>query len=526
MKKLTDAQIADIIRLYKEGQTPTQIAQTHDLIRTSASRLLRNQGVLPAQRPRLAKATEQTICKKYTAGMPSDAIAKELSIDGSTVLRALKRNGATIRPVGGGKKFVPSKTVVRMGKKLAKRSNEEKYGSTFVPSFQGNMLTNEFLKTTSDDDKKLIAEEIFRFYRDGGFPYKELTGSELIEEFSKLTTRNPSSVPQEDGSLSISNQTGNDIILHFAPHFFEVLSGTDLSKKSMLDAFHDDKLLMKTIKNRLSNNYTICGNMIRQGLRNSKCAFNTSHYYPLMVRYLYQRFAPVSNSVIYDFSSGFGHRLLGALSLPYPITYIGADPFDKSFQSARDIAAFCQENFPGLNKTIDLRNMGSEDFCDPAYIGKVDLAFSSPPYFNLEVYSDQSSQAAFGNDYQFFLMQWWKKTVINISQLIKDDGFFLLNVKERVGNFLLGENMVNLAKEHGFVLQETLQIRLSQNNNFRTTKGAKKVIDQEKYEPIFVLRKPAAISASISETPPPPPSISSTTPQITTSPASGSREAV
>ena len=364
-------------------------------------------------------------------------------------------------------------------KSMIKSTDISLYGTTYIPEYNGNQLTQEYLKTLTINDKNHIADMLLKFYRENGFPYTKLSNDKIVKEFTALKNCDPTKI--ENGKvLQLSNQLGIPIFKHFSPHFYEVKPGEN-SRPSTLEVFNDDLLLKKVIENRINANYNMTGDMLKQGLRNSKIAFMASIFNPTIAKYIYSKYTN-DGDIIYDYSAGFGQRLLAALSLPYNITYVGADPLDKSIASNQAIFDFLNTNIPMLNKTVDLTCIGSENFCNDKYIGKVKLAFSSPPYYNLEIY-DQANNQAYSGGYVEFINKYWRKTVENIDKLLTDDGVFILNVNEIVNGFSVGEDMRNVIKEADFDLTETYYIQLTRNKKF----GGEK--EEHKLEPILVFKR-------------------------------------
>ena len=365
--------------------------------------------------------------------------------------------------------------------KLDKHSSISKYGTTYIPSYNNQILNSDTLKTLSPTEKDQLIGFLLDFYRTNGFPYTILDDNELFKDFTSLKNIDPQSI-EKDKTLTTYNMSGLQLFKHFSPHFFEVNSGANSNRKSMLDTFNDDELLKKVIKNRIDGNFNMTGNMIKQGLSNSKVAYKASIFNPSIAKFIYSKFSK-EGDIIYDYSMGFGQRLTAALSLPHSITYVGIDPMQRTVDSNMEIFSFLKNNVPMLNKQVELVCEGSEKYCDTKYHGQVALAFSCPPYFNVEKYEDSSSQAYHNDNYLGFINNWWRYTMQNIVKLLKDDGVFALNIKERVDGFNLAEDMCNVAREYGLKLFDTYQVQLSRNKSFGNAKG------EYKYEPIYIFSK-------------------------------------
>jgi len=371
----------------------------------------------------------------------------------------------------------------KQSRKVAKSTDVSLYGTTYVPEYNGQQLTQQYLETLSPEDKQPIVDFLVGFYRSNGFPYTKLSNDLLLKEFTALKQCDVFKIAKDD-ILSITNQTGTQVFKHFAPQFFETTSGIN-RRSSVLQAFNDDSLLRKVVENRVNGNFNMTGNMLKQGFAVSNVAVKASIFNCVLARYIYTQYTK-EGSAIYDYSMGFGQRLLAALSLPHRVEFIGVDPFDRMVQSNQAIFDFYNANVPMLNKTVDLRCMGSEDFCDSKYEGKIDLAFSSPPYYNLEVYSDDDDQA-YATSYVDFLQRYWKKTVANIDKMLAKDGKFVLNITAGlVDGFDVGTDMTNVVREAGFEVEREYKIQLSRNLEF----GGQK--ESHKTEPIYVFRRKQA----------------------------------
>jgi len=88
------------------------------------------------------------------------------------------------------------------------------------------------------------------------------------------------------------------------------------------------------------------------------------------------------NNNWYDFSCGWGVRLICAMTSG--INYYGTDPNYLLTERLEQLTHDYSENV-GLNASVDIKTQGSEIFI-PEWENKMGLAFSSPPYFDLEDY--------------------------------------------------------------------------------------------------------------------------------------------
>ena len=95
----------------------------------------------------------------------------------------------------------------------------------------------------------------------------------------------------------------------------------------------------------------------------------------------------------------------------------------------------------------------------------IDLAFSCPPYFNLEVYSKDATQSynQYSN-YNDWLEYYWRPTIKICHNKLKDNGKLVFIIKDRYGKLDLKEGMEKIIFEEGFEFVESLQYKTSVNH--------------------------------------------------------------
>lgn len=158
----------------------------------------------------------------------------------------------------------------------------------------------------------------------------------------------------------------------------------------------------------------------------------------------------------YDFSSGWGSRLLSALK--HNVNYFGNDPnyllceeLHKLFKLYKDVNPECKSKF-------EVHPYGSEEF-NPNYVGKMDLAFSSPPYFKLEDYKIGNQSYKEGMEYETWVSTFLRPMIKNIYAYLKDDGYFGINVKDCEACPHIVEDVISIAEEIGFKYIDVMNLK-------------------------------------------------------------------
>jgi hypothetical protein len=242
---------------------------------------------------------------------------------------------------------------------------------------------------------------------------------------------------------------------------------------------------------------------------------------PTIAKALYKKFTqdvPGDGAVkIYDPSSGYGGRLLGALSLlnDRQVHYIGTDPNPDNYIKTLGLSRYdllgrhFQANTRGKFKTtFEVHQCGSEVFCDhdafSDHEGTVDLIFTSPPYFAAEGYSDDENQSFKKFPaYELWRDGFLRKTLENCNLLLQRRRWLLWNIADVTFDgklFPLERDSVEIAKSLGFQYKSRIKMvlagalsgkKVSKKTRQPTTKNYCAINNKyRKYEPIFCFYKP------------------------------------
>ena len=245
---------------------------------------------------------------------------------------------------------------------------------------------------------------------------------------------------------------------------------------------------------------------------------------PLTAKYLYESFTkhiPASEMVtVYDPSSGWGGRILGAMSLIRPIHYVGTDPnteniiMDLGISRYEYLADFylkaigergsLSSKFFDTKEThtYELFQDGSETIKNNErfhkYKGKLDFVFTSPPYFNREMYSDDPTQSYKAHSqYSDWRDNFLRPTLETAVEYLKSDRYLcwnIANIKVSDNKTIhLEEDSIEILKSLGMeYLGKICMLMTKMIGNTDPKRLANKVFHKGewwKMEPIFVFKK-------------------------------------
>ena len=342
---------------------------------------------------------------------------------------------------------------------------------------QGNLksqtITNEVLI-----DKR--THKIVKYWQKVGFPYIDTDEKFRQDKFDAfLKVDDMKSLDFNNRSFKFNN-AGLALAWSYHPHAFEVQCN---NQKSPMDVFNDYDTFSKGIKKTLKGSFfkkrsfeelmtknEQTNEMIRTVLRRVSGAQMVSNFRPITASALYKLFCD-KNDTVWDMSCGWGGRLLA--SIKAEINYIGTDPNTQTQKGLKEMVT----TFGNVACGYELLTMGSEEYRPDK--NSLDFAFTSPPYFDTEKYSETETTQSY---LKYSNINAWKedflrKTLENVHYGLKPNKFCAFNVADVKSYETFEKDTKQIASEVGFKLVDTFDLRLSSQAN------------DYKAEPIFIFKK-------------------------------------
>jgi hypothetical protein len=254
-------------------------------------------------------------------------------------------------------------------------------------------------------------------------------------------------------------------------------------KKTPMEVFLNDRLFKLALAKRLEIGSYVTDGGVRKTLANFSGTQRVSTFRPTAAASIYRELLPAKGGTTWDFSGGFGGRLLGALACRRVKRYIATEPATMTYEGLQEMVA---ELVPmsGRRLGVDLHCVGSEDFMPDK--NSLDLVFSSGPYFRNELYADEPTQSYV----KFPTREEWLDgymggTLVNARRGLKPGGFLAVNIANVPSYPKLEADFLKLAKREGWRLRTTIRIEMSRMVGTRIHNGGSAV----KTEPLFVFAK-------------------------------------
>lgn len=240
------------------------------------------------------------------------------------------------------------------------------------------------LSSTADEEKKevpllysekLIQDEAFKYYRKAGFPYRNLPVHVCMQQLNKLSKLHGKALLKTDLCYQVADT--------YHKHRFHAAAE---GKRSPFESFNRDKALKHAIAlewqytGRIGTKYIGCLSIV---MGTQAC----SNFRPGYACKLYRDYGKKGGTVL-DTSTGYGGRMLGFIASNMGGKYIGIDPNTETHQANLQMAEAL-----GFSDKIELHNLPAEDVDHKVVKNRCDFAFTSPPYFRKEHYSEQDTQS-------------------------------------------------------------------------------------------------------------------------------------
>jgi len=226
---------------------------------------------------------------------------------------------------------------------------------------------------------------------------------------------------------------------------------------------------------------------------------------------------------IYDSSAGWGGRIIGAMSSRKKTHYIGTDPNPDNFIDDLGITRYeyvadfynknCVDDYSDkLTSFFDVKPQSNtfEVFRDGSeliennpefqkYKGKLDISFTSPPYFNREQYSQDENQSFKAySEYEDWRYNFLRPTLTTIYEYMKNDRYILWNIADiKIGAntyYPLEQDSIDILENLGCEYKGKLKMLMTRMMGLDPSKsGIKNAVKYNgtvyKFEPIFVFHK-------------------------------------
>jgi len=297
-----------------------------------------------------------------------------------------------------------------------------------------------------------IIEELLNagFYNTEKYFQKEI---DVIKEYESLKQDKP----DIDKITAQKTTKSNTIIRKYMLHLYEV---EDYKGNNILKLWTKDKLV-KAFKSLDKPNYTVNSNFseIKRVIK-----FNpVTIYSPIMTKSI---LTALDCKTVFDPCIGWGGRMIGTTCLGEDFHYTGCEPFTKTYERLEEIIKDLN-----LDSQVDIYHSPVENILDSLNDRRFDMCLTSPPYFDLEVYSHEDTQSI--KNYKTY-EEWVEGFIRPIIEFVcknvdKYSCWSVKNIKTDKKYNLL-DDVIKVHGENGWKLDRQFSIKKNTQKN-KTTDG-------------------------------------------------------
>ena len=242
----------------------------------------------------------------------------------------------------------------------------------------------------------------------------------------------------EKNNISSTSTTGLAVMKKYMTHIYKV---KNYKGKSIYNLWNKKIIKKALITNRKSHSTPYVTEIIRQ-IGFTSGTSKVTMYRPLLTKRIVQYFNAKN---VLDVCVGWGGRLLGSVCND-GVHYTGFEPFNETFAKLNKIVEELE-----IQGNVTLYNECAEKVL-PKLEKKYDLALTSPPYYNLEIYTDEKSQSHHYGSYEDWINKFLDPVINGVLNKLVDDGKSCWSVKnfKTDKNYNLLDDVVAIHKKYGW----------------------------------------------------------------------------
>lgn len=266
--------------------------------------------------------------------------------------------------------------------------------------------------------------------------------------------------------IDTRSRPGHKILDHYMSHFWDVKNHKGVSVRSLFTQQHLEKALFTN----LLMHSTPYPTEIRRMLVMTAGLGNVTKYRTITSKAIVQYFGAKR---VLDPCTGWGGRMLGTLAAAEDTYYCGCEPDENTCNGLMNILS--DECIPGdVTKRADIWNDPIEKLLPNLQKEeKYDMILTSPPYFNLELYTSGEQSTMAYPTWDTWVDKWLTPVILGCLACLKPTGTSCWSVKNFQSDkkYPLADIVQQIHKETGWRLIKTVTMTGS------ARMGAKRIED-------------------------------------------------
>ena len=305
------------------------------------------------------------------------------------------------------------------------------------------------LKNLSDAEFEAMLPQLATELETNGVLRESYTDAEIQKDWALLLKKDVTTNPF---NISATEVAGMKVLRKHMRHFHSVRN----YKGHSVESLWTQPCLEKALRFNRAQHSTPYASEIIRSLSFANGLGKVTMYRPLMAKKVVSYLAnkdELTDVRVLDVCAGWGGRMIGAKSVGIKVHYTGIDPCAKTYEALRAIRdELGLTNVTLFNKPAEVALQELDRGPGATY----DIALTSPPYYNLEIYSDEPTQSitssAVSDGYQAWLNKFLSPVIAGVIRLgVKYSCWSVKNFKTDKKYDLL-DDVIRIHGEHGWRL--------------------------------------------------------------------------
>ena len=225
--------------------------------------------------------------------------------------------------------------------------------------------------------------------------------------------------------IDARSRPGHKLLDHSMPHFYEVQNYKGKSVRGMFT----QEVLEKALITNISMHSTPYKSEIRRMITMTAGLGSVTKYRTVTAKAIIQYYKATR---VLDPCTGWGGRMLGCLAAGEECYYVGCEPDPNTAKGLRNLladAAALPASVRSRGKIIEHPFESATTLQALTEMEKFDMILTSPPYFNLELYTAGDQSTTVYPTWEEWTAHWLKPVILKCLSRLKDGGVSCWSVK-------------------------------------------------------------------------------------------------
>jgi hypothetical protein len=253
--------------------------------------------------------------------------------------------------------------------------------------------------------------------------------------------------------IDTRTRPGHKILDHHMPHFYDVKNWKGVSVRSL---FTQEKLEKALLQNIIMHS-TPYKSEIRRMITMTGGLGNVTKYRTVTTKSIVSYFG---SKRVLDPCVGWGGRMLGTLAADTDTIYIGCEPDTNTAKGLTAMLADTAIPQEARRRATILVSPVESQLDYFKTLPKFDLVLTSPPYFNLELYTEGEQSTDANDTWDDWVKNWLKPVILGCLECLQEGGVSAWSVKNFKSDksYPLADVTKKIHKDAGWEVVKTVKM--------------------------------------------------------------------